>query len=312
MHIRWHAEQKQQDHSPCQKLYHAPSMNINATATTLNRHHAVENTKLSPRQKTHHNVGMIASPSCSISTLSEIKIQPTDGSGILKKEAKSETRRLRKVRFHHENKPTTEVSVQVQPIDMIKSERVKSRLWYTARDIATMLSHDLVILSLMDIGYTDETLWNNEKNATLLKSKYSKKELEELTTRGLERQTKKGITKFRAVSRASIEAVLNCQYQNRTKPVPTRMERIAAIYAVTTNESRQSSLRRAKQDANFVLEHCHLQQCTTEMLLQHHQQQQQQQQQRNHKLNHRKAILTTTTSLFSLFHRPTHSVITGQ
>lgn len=239
--------------------------------------------------------------------LSERKSQPTDGSGILKKKTKPETRRLWKVRFHHENKPSTDVNVQVQPIEMIKSERVKSRLWYNARDVATMQGHDSVILTLMEMGYTDETLWNNEKNAALLKSKYSKKELEELTTRGLERQTIKGITKFRAVSRASIEAVLNCQYQNRTKPVPTRMKRIAAIYAVTTNESRQASLRRAKQDANFVLEYCHLQTCTMEIL-----QQYQQQQQRNQKLNNRKAIMTTTTSLLSLFHRPTHSVITGQ
>lgn len=287
-------------------------MNTHASATTMlngNTSSIVDYTnKLSPKYKKQHQYDMDAtlptSPTSVFTKLSEIEIP----AGILKKVTApkdmvdSETKRSRKVRFQEGNKRTG-VHVQVIPIEMIKSQRLKSRLWYTSRDIASMLERDAPILSLMEMGYTDDTLLNTDSNAALLQSKYSKKELEEITTRGLERQTKKGIKKFHAASRASVQAVLQCQYTNRAMHIYYRMESIASVYSVTTKESQNISIRRAKCDAMYVRDHCQIQNCTMEILRQMQQQ---------HQSFNSKSKKAMTTSLFSLFQRPTAGVMVGQ
>jgi hypothetical protein len=292
-------------------MMNASNMNTHASATAMlngNTSSIVDYTnKLSPKWKKQHQDDMdttlATSPTSVFMKLSEIEIPV----GILKKATvpkdmvNSETKRSRKVRFQEGNK-RTEVHVQVIPIEMIKSQRFKSRLWYTSRDIASMLERDAPILSLMEMGYTDDTLLNTDSNAALLQSKYSKKEIEEITTRGLERQTKKGIKKFHAASRASVQAVLQCQYTNRAMHIYYRMESIASVYSVTTKESQNMSIRRAKCDAMYVRDHCQIQNCTMEILRQI-------QQNQSFNSNSKKA---TTTSLFSLFQRPTAGTMVGQ
>jgi hypothetical protein len=282
----------------------------------------IENTKLSPKTKVENNIHAamtILSPTLIVANTSNAPLSSSPRpKGILKNPATpkdkvhSDTKRSRKVRFHQgnntNNKRTAEMNLQVIPIDMIKSQRMKSRLWYTSRDISMMLERDATILSLMDLGYTDETLVKADSEAALLLSKYTAKEMEEITTRGLERQTNNGIKKFQMASRASINAVLQCQYKHRTMHNYYRMECIAAAYALTTQESQQLSYRRAKQDAKYVRDHCNIQTCTMEIL-----RQLQNKSPKLHNINHnKKSFTTTTTSLFSLFHRPTSNATMGQ
>ena len=285
----------------------------------------IEQTKLSTRWNIHHEDNSISttstgmSPQSPVTIISKEKMQhPTSCAGILKKHTvpkdviNSNAKRSRKVRFHHgNNNKHKEVAVEVIPIELIKSPRIKSRLWYTARDIAMMIERDATILLLMDMGYTDETLVHTDSKAALLLSKYSPKEIEEMTTRGLERQSKKGIKRFQTVSRASIAAVLQCQHTNRSMHTYYRMECIASAYAMTTQESQQLSLRRAKLDAKFVREHCNIQNCTMELL----RQLQQQAAPTFHHISsngNKKSLTTTTTSLLNLFYRPATNHTMGQ
>ena len=297
----------------------ASHMNTNASSAATfngNTSNIVDYThKVSPKwkkQQHEDNMGALLQPS---PTLSEIKIRPNHPVGILKKETapkgmvKSETKRSRKVRFHKGNKKrnTDVINVQVIAIETITSQRLKSRLWYTSRDVAIFLDRDAPILSLMEMGYTDDNLLNTDSNVALLKSKYSKKDLEEITTRGLERQTKKGIKKFHAASRASVQAVLQCQYTNRAMNIYDRMESIASVYSNISKESKHISIRRAKSDAMYVRDHCQIHNCTMEIL-----QQLPQQNLRFNNSKSKKAVATTTTSLFSLFQRPNVGATMGQ
>ena len=302
----------------------ASIVNARATATAVESksngntsHRVEENIIHSPKWKTRHidrfaTANPAASPTSKLAKIKEIKMHPADHRrGILKKHttpksmSNTETKRTRKVRFHQgNNKKHSEVNVQVIHIEMIKSQRLKSKLWYTSKDISSMLERDATILSLMDMGYTDEMLVNTDSKAALLLSKYSQKEIEELTTRGLERQTKKGIQRFQMTSRASIAAVLQCQHSNRGMHQYYRMECIASVYALTTRESQLQSLHRAKQDAKFVRDYCNIHNYTMDLL----RQLQPQVLHGSNNGNSKKSLSSTTTSLFSLFQRPTANV----
>jgi hypothetical protein len=177
----------------------------------------------------------------------------------------------RKVRFSERtmesssnyDNDNTDIQIQIIPIQKVKSQYMKSKLWYSIRDIATILEQCSAIIKLMDMGYTDETMIQCKHIGPLLgkqrKIKCQQQYNDVVTTRGLERETKKGKVQFVQIHRSSISVVLQQQqyYDHHTTYQPIQYaDYIASLYKLTTKESTNRSIQLGKMDEKFVQDYC--------------------------------------------------------
>lgn len=135
--------------------------------------------------------------------------------------------------------------VEVIPVMALRHHREKSKIWYNQREFASMQDENSIVVKLMEMGYNDETLVQN--TASCLRGTSNDSIV--MTTRGLERQTKKGFSCYLNARASSLQAVLTIQKLEKDSEPSIRAERIAFKYRLEASKAIKASLERASTDA---------------------------------------------------------------
>lgn len=150
-------------------------------------------------------------------------------------------KRVRVVSF---GKVPVQTIIPIEHVNEIPKRDISKR-WFCQDDFVDMQKQNRVVVQLMEMGYTDKYFVHSQRS-------------DELTTRGLERQTAKGKASFLKDCKSSVHVVLEQQqlYQECMFPKQVVDERIAKAYQCETAKAQQVAVLQALSDFEEIRDYC--------------------------------------------------------